>query len=89
MDPALYEMHLLAGKAAGVEKTCGKKIQYPSEESAARAAASMNAKPTTKRTLEEYPCAFCSKWHIGGKMTLGVLHSLAETAKDRAKDENK
>jgi hypothetical protein len=86
MTPDLHELHILAGKAAGIEKTCGKKIRYPTEESAARAAASMNAKPTTKRALEEYPCAFCSQWHIGGKMTLGVLVALAETAKDQAKD---
>lgn len=86
MKQDLFDLHILAGKAAGIEKTCGKKVAYPSEESASRAAASMNAKPTTKRTLEEYPCAFCSNWHIGGKMTLGVLVSLAATAKDKARD---
>ena len=89
MTPDLFEMHILAGRAAGVDKTCGKKIRYPTEESAGRAAESMNKKPTTKRELEPYPCAFCSQWHVGGKMTPGVLHALAETAKDRAKDENK
>jgi len=87
MDPKTFELHILAGKAAGIERTCGAKVQYPTEDSAVRAAESMNKKPTTKRELEPYPCAFCSQWHIGGKMTLGVLVGLAEKAKDQAKDE--
>jgi len=35
----------------------------------------MNKKPTTRKELEAYPCAFCEKWHIGRKMSLEELRS--------------
>ncbi|MBL8916888.1 MAG: hypothetical protein JNM17_39660 [Archangium sp.] len=59
MEPEVVELHLQAGRNAGVERTCGKKIAYPAEDSAQR----MNAEPETRKTLEAYPCASCEKWH--------------------------
>ena len=48
---------------------CGKKIDYKSEESATRAALSMNAKQREGyHELEAYPCFYCNGWHIGRKM---------------------
>ena len=69
MDPALEALHKSAGLKAGEERTCGKKVRYPAEESANRAAAEMNTKPATRKTLEAYPCPFCGQWHIGRKMS--------------------
>ena len=74
MDEKLKELHIKAGKKAGEEKTCGKKIRY-SEKSALKAAEKMNKKPTTRNELEAYPCAFCEKWHIGRKMTEEYLET--------------
>jgi len=71
------ELHLRAGRRAGVERTCGKKVAYPAEDSATRAAVAMNAKPTTRKPLEAYPCAFCEQWHIGRAMSLDELRSSA------------
>lgn len=75
MDKELFELHINAGQKAGQERTCGKKIAYPSEESALRAADQMNAKASTRKPLEGYPCAFCEKWHLGRKMSLEELRS--------------
>jgi hypothetical protein len=80
VDDALRELHLNAGRKAGEERTCGKKVRYPSEESAERAAVEMNAKPTTKKPLEAYPCPFCVQWHIGRAMTIDELRSYVESA---------
>lgn len=66
MDEATRQMHLKAGRAYGVEATCGKKIDYGSEESADKAAAAMTRK--TGRELEAYPCDFCDGWHVGRAM---------------------
>ena len=44
MDTALIELHLRLGKEAGIEKTCGKKIDYKSEATAIKAANGMNKK---------------------------------------------
>jgi len=73
MDKDLFDLHVAAGLRAGRERTCGAKIAYTTEESAARAAAAMNAKPTTRKPLEPYPCAFCHLWHIGRQMSLEEL----------------
>jgi hypothetical protein len=67
-------LHLVAGKLAGKEKTCGKKVKY-STESAKLAAEAMNKKPTTRKELEAYPCFWCGSWHIGRKMSLDELKS--------------
>lgn len=74
----LHAMHIAAGRLAGKESTCGKKIAYGSEESARKAAASMNAKPSTRSVLEEYPCAFCDRWHVGRKMSIEELRRAVE-----------
>ena len=79
MNPELFELHVIAGRKAGRERTCGTKIHYPSEESAERAAASMNEKPTTRKPLEAYPCAFCLEWHIGRRMSLEELRSYVDS----------
>lgn len=65
MTPELIALHIAAGLGAGRERTCGTKIRYPAEESAVKAATSMNKKPTTRNVLEAYPCAFCREWHVG------------------------
>ena len=78
MDAELQQLHLNAGRKAGVERTCGKKVRYPSEESAVRAADEMNHKPTTKKPLEAYPCPFCEQWHIGRAMSIDELRSYVD-----------
>lgn len=73
MDNQLYKLHLAAGQKAGIERTCGKKVKYSSEERALRAAEEMNNRPTTRNILEPYPCYFCNEWHIGKAMSLEFL----------------
>jgi hypothetical protein len=85
MDDELRELHLNAGRKAGEERTCGKKIRYPSLESGQRAAEAMNAKPSTKKPLEAYPCPFCESWHIGRAMSIEELRSYVAA---RAGDES-
>ena len=75
MDEETFQLHINAGLKAGLDKTCGKKIAYPTEDSARRAADEMNAKPTTVKMLEAYPCAFCDKWHVGRMMSPEELRS--------------
>ena len=77
MEREIAELHLAAGRKAGRERTCGTKVAYPTEDSAARAADSMNTKPKTRKPLEAYPCAFCAQWHIGRRMSLDELRSHA------------
>jgi hypothetical protein len=79
VEPEVHDLHILAGRAAGVDRTCGKKIAYLSEPSATEAAAAMNARPTTRKRLEPYPCAFCGNWHIGREMSLDELRQYAQT----------
>lgn len=79
MDQELFALHVNAGLKAGRDSTCGKKVAYSSEESAARAAAEMNGKPSTRKPLEHYPCAFCRLWHIGRKMSLEELRSYVDS----------
>lgn len=67
MDDATHQLHLVAGRAYGREATCGKKVDYKSEESADRAAQSMMRKGS--KDLEAYPCYWCQGWHIGRAMT--------------------
>lgn len=69
MEDCIKQLHLKAGEKAGKDRTCGNKISYSSEESALKASAKMNTKPTTRNVLEPYPCYFCGKWHIGRKMS--------------------
>lgn len=69
MDEETRQLHLSAGKQYGREATCGTKVDYRSEESAVRAAEAMNAKSTTRKPLEAYPCYWCEGWHIGRAMT--------------------
>lgn len=44
---------------------CEHKVKYNREESAERAAARMNAKPSTRNVLESYPCKCCDGYHVG------------------------
>jgi hypothetical protein len=74
MDTETINLHLRAGKVSGQEHTCGVKIKY-SEKSAIKAATKMNAKETTRKELEAYPCFFCKMWHIGRKMSKEELLS--------------
>jgi hypothetical protein len=75
MDEKLTQLHLKAGFIIGEDKTCNSKNNYVTEDKAVLAAERMNKKPTTRNILEAYPCAFCSGWHIGRKMTLVELES--------------
>lgn len=77
MDPYIHSLHIKAGTLAGVERTCGVKQRYPTEESASRASTAMNKKPTTRKELEPYPCAFCGLWHVGRKMSMAELETAA------------
>jgi hypothetical protein len=77
MDPTLHALHVAAGLRAGRERTCTGKIAYGGEDSASRAAAQMNRKPTTRKVLEAYPCAFCLAWHIGRAMSPEELDAAA------------
>ena len=65
MDNLTRLTHMYNGMIAGEESTCENKIDYKSEASAEKAAAKMNAKPTTRNELEAYPCYWCEGWHIG------------------------
>ena len=67
MDAKTIAWHLDIGRLAGKESACGKKVDYKSEATAEKAAASMNKK--SDRVLEAYPCYWCRGWHIGRKMT--------------------
>lgn len=60
-------MHLLAGKTYGQEATCGKKIDFQSEETATKSAVKLTDK--YQRDMEAYPCYFCNGWHVGRKLT--------------------
>lgn len=73
-------MHLLAGLSFGREATCGKKINYRSEESACDAAGRMMTKGS--KELEAYPCAWCGGWHIGRAMTTEERRTWAAVAAD-------
>ncbi len=67
MDEETRARHMSAGEAYGRAATCGNKIDYKSEKSAARAAEAMNAK--SDKVLEAYPCFWCQGWHIGRAIT--------------------
>jgi len=75
MEKELYDLHLNAGQKSGIERTCGKKVKYNTEETAIKSTEAMNKKPGTRRELEPYPCYFCQKWHIGGRMSVEVLRN--------------
>lgn len=78
MDPEVRAAHLEAGRLYGREATCGRKVAY-SENSAMKAAESMNAKSSTRKELEAYPCYWCGQWHIGRKMDAEELASFTST----------
>ncbi len=78
MNDDLHNLHLEAGLAIGADKTCARKIDYQTAEKAIAAATQMNQKPTTRNTLEAYPCPFCHGWHIGRAMTRAELESYVE-----------
>lgn len=65
MDHKTYEWHLQKGKEAGIDKTCGKKIAFDTEEKGIKAANHHNNWDGRNHDVETYPCYFCNKWHIG------------------------
>jgi hypothetical protein len=75
MDEDIQKLHIQAGLVIGKEKTCGKKINYLTEDQAAESVEKMNSKASTRNTLEAYPCAFCQGWHIGREMSRSELES--------------
>lgn len=72
MDKNIYDLHIKAGLACGESHTCGKKIDYKSEEVAIKSAEKMSIK--YEKEMEAYPCAFCNGWHIGRKMPIEELN---------------
>lgn len=78
MDHKIMLLHLYAGYKAGVEKTCGQKVRYASEEKAVKSAEVMNKKPTTRRIVEAYPCPFCNCWHLGGAMDIEGMQEVLD-----------
>jgi hypothetical protein len=78
MDEDIQKLHIQAGLVIGKEKTCGKKINYLTEDKAAESVEKMNSKASTRNTLEAYPCAFCQGWHIGREMSRSELESYIE-----------
>ena len=66
-------LHLKAGFQAGKERTCGKKIDYKSEDTARKAVFKITKKGKNRHLLEPYPCLFCEGWHIGRKMSMKEL----------------
>jgi len=77
MDTEIYNLHLEAGRKAGVERTCGKKARHPDEEQARKAAEAHNRWDKRHHDVEPYPCAFCGQWHIGRVMPVDVLRKFA------------
>lgn len=82
MTRELRALHVAAGRLAGRDRTCGKKIAYEFEGSALNAAFAMNHKPTTRKTLEAYPCAFCEKWHVGRQMSVEELRTAVAASEE-------
>lgn len=68
MNAQEYKSHLIAGRLAGEEKTCGSKIRYQGEKDATKAANHMNYSGNGRHPLEPYPCCWCLGWHIGRRM---------------------
>lgn len=73
MNVFYYQLHLHASKKAGYSRSCEGKRQFPVENEALTAAQAHNRWPKRRHDVEPYPCAFCGKWHIGGKMPLVTL----------------
>jgi hypothetical protein len=59
MDTGIEMLHMRAAILAGRERSCNGKVNYKSEETAAKAAAKMNSSGKAKHELEPYPCPFC------------------------------
>lgn len=71
-------LHRAVGAMYGKKKTCGEKVKYNTRETADKAAVEMNAKESTRKELEAYPCPFCDKFHLGRKMSeLELIETLA------------
>jgi hypothetical protein len=78
MEKEIYDLHINAGRLSGIENTCfnkkgNPKTGYLTEEDASKSAMALSQQ--YNKEMEAYPCAFCGKWHIGGKMPLEVLIS--------------
>lgn len=80
MDESLKSLHLAVGALMNPARSCGKKIDYRSEETARKAADAMNLKTSRPgyHELEPYPCAHCGGWHIGRRMPEEELKRYAE-----------
>ena len=73
MNEYIYKLHLIAGRNAGIEKTCGNKNKFENIEDAQRAANAHNHWEKRNHDVEPYPCFFCETWHIGRIMSLDEL----------------
>jgi hypothetical protein len=75
MNEDLQELRMGVGLVIGIDKTCGKKINYVTEDQGSEFADKMNSKASTRNTLEAYPCPFCKGWHVGREMSRSELES--------------
>lgn len=80
MNDEVYNLHLRAGELSGVERTCGKKNSFLTEEAAQKAANAHNRWDKRKHDVEPYPCFFCKTWHIGNIMPIERLRSICNTS---------
>jgi hypothetical protein len=59
---------------SGQKRACGRKVQYR-RESALRASKNMSLK--YGKFMDAYNCYWCDRWHIGGKMDVGMIMRFA------------
>jgi hypothetical protein len=65
MEKRIYNLHIKASYGAGRQKACSGKAPYDSDSQAAMAAKESNGMA--------YPCAWCSKWHVGRPLSMKEL----------------
>lgn len=84
MEQELHDLHIHAGRVCGQEKTCGKKVRYPDEATAAHVCEKFAKSGKMKHALEPYPCDFCGQWHLGRVMTIDELRQWKDIPIDPA-----
>jgi hypothetical protein len=64
MTPEDIRMHLAVGRYYGKDASCGYKIRFETEESADKQLANFTASGKMNKSLEVYPCYWCSETRI-------------------------
>ena len=80
-EQAAFSIALSGWKIVGEQKSCGKKVKYPTEDKAVQASIAHNKWKERKSDVEPYPCAFCEQWHIGGIMPIELLQEIIDSHK--------